>query len=231
MGVHGRAFMRAFIHACATLLLSLDTRHSSFRPQHELLLLLSLAGAAPSLFLNAWRLPLLPSLQVLRLVLETRGSSPGPQHESSRAFMSRAAPLPRVLRAIYRLAPVTCRARARARFARCWRRQVMLQLNRVQPTPPCPRSLRRRPSWRPAQACLDGGVGGPVQQRPCSSRRRPGRRLAHIYGGPAPPWPGSFIRSRQLPLQRLVLMAGRHCRGPALLTAALACERLALTAS
>lgn len=127
MGVHGRAFMRAFIHACATLLLSLDTRHSSFHPQHELLLLLSLARAAPSLFLNAWRRPLLPSLQVLRLVFETRGSSPGPQHESSRAFMSRAAPLPRVLRAIYRLAPVTCPARARARFARCWRRQAPAQ--------------------------------------------------------------------------------------------------------
>ena len=78
MGVHGRAFMRAFIHACATLLLSLDTRRYSIRPQHELLFLLSLARAAPSLFLNAWRRPLLPSLQVLRLVFETRGSSPGP---------------------------------------------------------------------------------------------------------------------------------------------------------
>jgi hypothetical protein len=227
MGVHGRAFMRAFIHACATLLLSLDTRHSSFRPQHELLLLLSLARAAPSLFLNAWRRPLHPSLQVLRLVLETRGSSPGPQHESSRAFMSRAAPLPRVLRAVYRLTPVTYPARARATRA-------MLATSGDAPAQPGPadaRSLRRRPSWRPAQACLDGGVGGPVQQRPCSSRRRPGRRLAHIYGGPAPPWPGSFKRSRQLPLQRLALMAGRHCRGPALLTAALACERLALRAS
>jgi hypothetical protein len=146
MGVHGRAFMRVFIHACATLLLSLDTRHSSFCPQHELLLLLSLARAAPSLFLNAWRRPLHPSLQLLRLVLETRGSSPGPQHESSRAFMSRAAPLPRVLRAIYRLAPVTCPARARARFARCWRRQVMLQLNRVQPTPPCPALFAAAPA-------------------------------------------------------------------------------------
>ena len=230
MGVHGRAFMRAFIHACATLLLSLDTRRYSIRPQHELLFLLSLARAAPSLFLNAWRRPLHPSLQVLRLVLETRGSSPGPQHESSRAFMSRAAPLPRVLRAIYRIAPVTCPARARAFRA-------MLATSGDAPAQPgpadaaLPRSLRRRPSWRPAQACLDGGVGGPVQQRPCSSRRRPGRRLAHIYGGPAPPWPGSFKRSRQLPLQRLALMAGRHCRGPALLTAALACERLALTAS
>jgi len=145
-------------------------------------------------------------------------------------FMSRAAPLPRVLRAVYRLTPVTYPARARATRA-------MLATSGDAPAQPgpadaaLPRSLRRRPSWRPAQACLDGGVGGPVQQRPCSSRRRPGRRLAHIYGGPAPPWPGSFKRSRQLPLQRLALMAGRHCRGPALLTAALACERLALTAS
>ena len=228
MGVHGRAFMRAFIHACATLLLSLDTRRNSIRPQHELLFLLSLARAAPSLFLNAWRRPLLPSLQVLRLVFETRGSSPGPQHESFHVTRSSSSKSP-----ARRLPPhASDISPPRARATR-----AMLATSGDAPAQPgpadaaLPRSLRRRPSWRPAQACLDGGVGGPVQQRPCSSRRRPGRRLAHIYGGPAPPWPGSFKRSRQLPLQRLALMAGRHCRGPALLTAALACERLALTAS
>ena len=94
MGVHGRAFMRAFIHACATLLLSLDTRRYSIRPQHELLFLLSLARAAPSLFLNAWRRPLLPSLQVLCLVFETRGSSPGPQHESFHVTRSSSSKSP-----------------------------------------------------------------------------------------------------------------------------------------
>lgn len=181
MGVHGRAFMRAFIHACATLLLSLDTRRYSIRPQHELLFLLSLARAAPSLFLNAWRRPLLPSLQVLRLVFETRGSSPGPQHESSRAFMSRAAPLPRVLRAVYRLTPVTYPARARARLARCWRRQVMLQLNRVQPTPPCPPL-----SSPPPQLATGSGL-------PRRRRRRAGAAAALLFSSPPRPATGSHL--------------------------------------
>ena len=40
--------------------------------------------------------------------------------------------------------------RACVRLARRWRRQVMVQLNRVEPTPPWPhRSPRRRPCWLP----------------------------------------------------------------------------------
>ena len=196
MSVHGRAFMRAFIHACATLLLSLDTRHSSFRPQHELLLLLSLARAAPSLFLNAWRRPLHPSLQHLRRVLG--GSSPRPQHESSRAFMSRAAPLPRVLRAVYRLTPVTYPARARARLARCWRRQVMLQLNRVQPTPPCPALFAAAPAGDRLRLASTAASAGRCSSGP-----------ALLVAAPAGDW--------------LTSMAARRRRGPALLNAAASC--------
>ena len=194
--------MRAFIHACATLLLSLDTRHSCLRPQHELLLLLSLARAAPSLFLNAWRRPLHPSLQVLCLVLESRGSSPGPQHESSRAFMSRVAPLPRVLRAIYRLAPVTCPARARARFARCWRRQVMLQLNRVQPTPPCPAHFAAAPAGDRLRLASTAASAGRCSSGP-----------ALLVAAPAGDWLTSTAARRRIGPALLNAAASGPCNG------------------
>ena len=82
------------------------------------------------------------------LVLEMHRSSPGPpghQHESlvpsyKTRLLCRARSFSVVLRAVQRLAPVTDGG-----FARLWQRQVMVQLNRVQSTPPWPRSLRRRP--------------------------------------------------------------------------------------
>jgi len=81
----------------------------------------------------------------------------------------------------------------------------MVELNRILPTPPCPRSLRRRCCWRPAQARLDGR--GPA----LLSADLASYRLSSMAGR---------RRRRAAPVgDRLALTAGRRRRGPAVATA------------
>jgi len=125
----------------------------------------------------------------------------------------------------------------------CARRQVMVQLNRVQPTPQWPHRSPRRVAtgspWRragTAVALLSSpppllATGSPWRRAGAAvvlPRRSPCWPQARIYAGPVPPWPRC---PRCHPAgDRLASTAGRRRGGLALLTAAPAGDRLAVTA-